>query len=351
MQPGWWLKPSKTKVSVGLELEADSVLLSAQDHGQEVTTVARTASALRDADLAAILDAVPCLRSEHGRIVERITGGLTNLNLKVTFGNEFQRTVIARIATDDSALLAIDRAAEHANSLAAAEAGVAPAVVGRSAEAGVLVVEWVQGRTFSAADVRDDANLPRIAAACRRLHAGPRFVGDFDMFRLQRQYLRIVTERGFRLPVGYLDQQSAFESIGRALAVHAGPTVPCHNDLLAENLIDDGSRLWLIDFEYSGNNDASFELGNLASESGLDPAQLAELVRLYHGRPDHVLVARARLLGLAAQYGWTLWASIQNGVSTVDFDFWTWGMEKYERAVAEFASPDFARLLEEVTEG
>lgn len=313
--------------------------------------MARTASALRDADLATILDAVPCLRDGGGRTLERIEGGLTNLNVKVTFGNPSQRTVIARISTDDSALLAIDRDAEHANSLAAARAGVAPAVVGRSAEAGVLVVEWVAGRTFCAADVRDDANLPRIAAACRRLHAGPRFVGDFDMFQLQQRYLRIVTERGFRLPPGYLDLLPAFESIGRALAVHAGPSVPCHNDLLAENLVDDGSRLWLIDFEYAGNNDAAFELGNLASESGLTVAQLGELVRLYSGRPEPVLVARSRLLGLASKYGWTLWASIQDGVSTVDFDFWTWGLEKYERAVAEFASPDFDRLLEEVATG
>ncbi|HST86370.1 MAG TPA: phosphotransferase [Kineosporiaceae bacterium] len=311
--------------------------------------MARTASALRDADVAAILDEVPCLRGEGGRTVERIAGGLTNLNVKVTFGDQSQRTVIARIATEDSALLAIDRAAEHLNSLAAAEAGVAPAVVCRSAEAGVLVVEWVPGRTFSVADIRDDANLPRIAAACRRLHDGPRFVGDFDMFQLQRRYLQIVTERGFRLPIGYLDLLPVFESIGRALAVHAPATVPCHNDLLAENLIDDGSRLWLIDFEYAGNNDAGFELGNLASESGLAVGQLTELVRLYRGRPDRMLVARARLLGLASKYGWTLWASIQDGVSTVDFDFWTWGMEKYERAVEEFASSDFDRLLEEVT--
>jgi len=311
--------------------------------------VVRTASALRDADLETILDAVPCLANRPDRTLERITGGLTNVNVKVTFGEPGQRSVIARIATDDSALLAIDRAAEHANSVAAARSGAAPAVVCRSAEAGVLVVEWIEGRTFAAADVRDEANLSRIAAACRLLHSGPRFVSDFDMFQVQRRYLQIVTERGFRLPDGYLELMPAFESIGRALAVRAGPTVPCHNDLLAENLIDDGSRLWLIDFEYAGNNDAGFELGNLASESGLTVVQLTELVRLYRGHPDPQLVARARLLALASKYGWTLWGSIQDGVSTVDFDFWAWGLEKYERAVADFASPDLGRLLEEVT--
>ena len=62
-------------------------------------------------------------------------------------------------------------------------------------------------------------------------------------------------------------------------------------------------------------------------------------------------MARARLWGLMSKYGWTLWASIQDGVSPIDFDFWSWGMEKYDRAVVEFEGPDFERLLEDVTRG
>jgi thiamine kinase-like enzyme len=311
------------------------------------TSGSRTAAALLDEDLNRILDAVPCLRGGPRR-VERITGGLTNVNVKVSRPDQ---VAIARISTDDSVLLAIDRDAEHANSLAAASAGAAPAVICRSVDEGVLVVNWVEGRTFSAADVRDEANLPRIAEVCRLLHQGPRFSADFDMFDVQRRYLEIVSEYGFRIPAGYLDRQAAFDSVRRALAVRAEPTVPCHNDLLAENFIDDGTRLWIVDFEYSGNNDACFELGNIAFESVLSSEALAELVRLYYGRDRPQKVARARLLGLASQYGWTLWASIQSGASTVDFDFWSWGMEKYERAVAEFDGPDFASLLEEVSAG
>lgn len=316
---------------------------------ERLGAVPRTAGTLLDADLNTILDTVPCLDALHGpRTIERVTGGLTNVNVKVTLPG---RVAIARIATDDSILLSIDRNAEHANSLSAALAGVAPPVLCRAPEAGVLVVQWIEGRTLTAADIRDDSNLPRIAQACRRLHEGPRFVGDFDMFEVQRRYLQIVLDHGFRLPAGYLDLMPAFESMQRALAVRAEPTVPCHNDLLAENFIDDGTRLWMVDFEYAGNNDACFELGNAASESELSVGQLTELIRLYCGVPDVEKVARARLLGLASKYGWTLWAAIQNGASTVDFDFWTWGMAKYERAIEEFEAPDFTRLLEEVTAG
>jgi thiamine kinase-like enzyme len=126
--------------------------------------------------------------------------------------------------------------------------------------------------------------------------------------------------------------------------------MPCNNDLLAANVLDDGERLWLIDYEYAGNNDPCFELGNIWSESALANDQLDALVSAYYGRPRRSKVARARLLGLMSKYGWTLWASIQDAVSPLaeSFDFWTWGMEKYERAVAEFDGRDLPRLLDEV---
>ena len=121
--------------------------------------------------------------------------------------------------------------------------------------------------------------------------------------------------------------------------------MPCNNDLLAANFLDDGERLWVIDFEYAGNNDPCFELGNVWSESNLSLEQLDELITHYYRREQPSLVARARLLGLMSKYGWTLWASIQDATSDLDFDFWEWGMEKYDRAVEEFDGPEFETLL------
>ena len=122
----------------------------------------------------------------------------------------------------------------------------------------------------------------------------------------------------------------------------------CNNDLLAGNFIDDGDSVRLIDYEYAGNNDACFELGNIWSECHLTLEQLEYLVTAYHGRPLANRVARARLQGLMGQYGWTLWASIQEATSELDFEFWPWGMEKYERAVATFRGPELDRLLDAV---
>jgi thiamine kinase-like enzyme len=294
---------------------------------------------------AHVLDQVPFLRDRPSE-VEELPGGLTNVNLKVACEGQ---TYVVRIAQAGSELLAIDRDNEHRNSVAAAEAGVGAPVIDYLQDAGLLVVGFIDGTTFTDDDLRHGGHLTRVAAACRQLHDGPRFVNDFDMFHIQRRYLDIVQENGFRVPERYLEFEPKAEEIRRAFAERPMATVPCNNDLLAGNFIDDGDKIWLIDYEYSGNNEACFELGNIWSEANLNSEQLEELMEAYDGELLRHRVARARLWGLMSKYGWTLWASIQTSVSDIDFDFWSWGMEKYDRAVAEFDGPDFDRLLHDVS--
>jgi thiamine kinase-like enzyme len=293
--------------------------------------------------LEAVLEAVVQLRNADS--VQPLPGGLTNTNYKVVADGS---AYVVRISDKDSGLLAIDRVNELHNTLSAAEAGIGPAVVAALPELHALVLEFLEGRTLTPDDLRAGDRLPLVADACRRLHGARRFLADFDMFEVQQRYLRVVQERGYRLPDRYLDFEPQVRAIEDALRVRKEPTVPCNNDLLAENFIDVGGELRLIDYEYSGNNDACFELGNIWSESGLPLHQLDELVGHYYGAPLRNKVARARLWGLVSKYGWTLWASIQDGMSDLDFDFWSWGMEKYDRAVLEFDGPDFELLLREV---
>ena len=291
-----------------------------------------------------VLELVPELHGAHA--VSELAGGLTNTNYKVeTDGGAY----VVRVSAKDAGLLAIDRENEHHNTVSAAEAGVGAAVVAYLPERGVLVLEFIEGQTQSPEDLRRGDKLDWVAAACRKLHGARRFRDDFNMFEIQPRYLRLVQERGFRLPAGYLGYEPQVRRIEQAMAVQDEGTVPCNNDLLAENFIDVGDGFRLIDYEYSGNNDACFELGNVWSESNLALEQLDEIVAHYYARPLRNKVARARLWGLMSKYGWTLWASIQDGVSDIDFDFWGWGMEKYERAVIEFEGPEFERLLEDVT--
>jgi len=157
-----------------------------------------------------------------------------------------------------------------------------------------------------------------------------------------------VRDKGFALPGRYESYDDRFQAVREALAVRQEPTVPCNNDLLAGNFLDDGVRLWLIDYEYSGNNDACFELGNLTSECDLDTDQVEELVLAYYGRRLRNKLARTRLLSLVSAYGWSLWGVIQAEVSDIEYDFTSWGMERFEKAAAGFRSDAFPRLLEEV---
>ena len=232
--------------------------------------------------------------------------------------------------------------------MAAAQAGVGAPVVDYRPQDSLLVLRYLDGHTFANSDVQAPRNVPRIARACRQLHAGPRFVNDFDMFAIQGRYAAVTAEQGFAVPAGYDSWMPQVEAARRALAVRAQPTVPCNNDLLAANFIDDGERIWLIDYEYSGNNDACFELGNIWGECHLSTDALAELVRAYYGRPLRNKIARAMLLGTVGKYGWTLWGAIQAATSPIDFDFWSWAMERYEGAAAGFTGPQFARMLDAV---
>jgi len=301
------------------------------------------ASANVSEPVAILLDRIPLFRGVT-RDVSELAGGLTNRNYKVTTPDG---CFVVRVSPKDADLLSIDRNNEYRNSVVAAQSGVGAPVVEYLPDEGVLVVGFIDGVTFTDDSFSIEGNVARVAASCRRLHAGRRFVNDFNMFDIQRDYLRLVRERGFRLPDDYLEFMPQVEMIRGALVAQDEGTVPCNNDLLAGNFVDDGAQVWLIDYEYSGNNDACFELGNIWSECGLSIDALAELVTAYYSRASHSMIARARLLGLAAKYGWTLWGAIQEATSPLDFDFWSWAMERFEAAAAEFAAPGFPLLLQQ----
>ena len=188
----------------------------------------------------------------------------------------------------------------------------------------------------------------RIAQSLKLLHAGPRFLTDFNMFRLTEFYLKIVAEYGVRIPDHYRDRMSTVQQIEQALLVHPLPTVPCNNDLLAENYIDDGQLLRTIDFEYSGNNDPCFELGNTCQEQQYDEPRIVEMCAAYFGEPYPDKLARMKLNMIMSDVGWTLWAAIQAKISTIDFDFWGWAVERWARAEAKMDSAAFPGWLRDV---
>ena len=285
-----------------------------------------------------LLDRVDILRGRTE--ISELSGGLTNRNLKVSTPSA---TYVARVSSNDSQLLEIDRQSEFENSKLAAEMAIAAPVYDYVPGGGLLVIGYLPGKTFDSSDVKN--NLPRIAESCRTLHSARPFLREFNMFSVQKNYLKIVNDRGFRKPAKYDDYQKYADTLSKAFMATSTGLVPCNNDLLPANFIDDGSKIWIIDYEYSGNNDPCFELGNIWAEAYLEIDALHELVTAYYGeeRPDKF--ARAWLYSVFAKYGWTLWGAIQDSMSDLEFDFWEWAMQKYEGAQSDFGSKFFNEQL------
>ena len=300
-----------------------------------------------DADVQSLLDRLRCL-SGRTYAVSELGGGLTNRNFRVTTTDDGRPgDYVVRVSANESGLLAIDRVNERLNTWRASEAGVGAPVVEALPEDNVLVVGFLSGRTLTATDLRDRPTLLRVAEAVRMLHAGPEFAGSFDMRSIRRRYLDIVVANDFRLPDDYHDLAPLVERLEDAMRPGDEPLVPCNNDLLAGEL------------HRRRHQDLAHRLRVLGHErSQLRAGQHRQRVRA--GRADHAgarggvlgresdpaRLARARAWSLLARYGWTLWASIQDGVSPIDFDFWAWGMDKYESARAELLGPEYDEIRE-----
>lgn len=297
--------------------------------------------------MSVIEDAVLKIDDWKGKSVsiEPLSGGLTNTNYKVDVdGMPF----FVRVPGESTELLAIDRKNEYTNSKAAAEAGVGPRVLYYLPDLQVMVLEFIEGKTMSKDALHAPGMPTRMAQAIKKLHAGPRFLMDFNMFRLTEYYLKICNERDIPIPKGYLEKMPIVEQIEKAMLVKPLLTVPCNNDLLAENYMDDGNILRLIDYEYSGNNDPCFELGNTCQEMEFDESRIEEVCAAYFGSISASKIARMKLNMIMSDVGWGLWAAIQEEISTIEYDFWGWAIERWGRAMKKMDSPEFPVWLEEV---
>jgi len=297
--------------------------------------------------MAIIDEVVAKINDWRGRSisVQPLSGGLTNTNYKVVVDGI---PYFVRVPGESTELLAVDRKNEYHNSRAAAEAGVGPKVLYHLPEYNVMVLEFLIAKTMSKESLAAAGMPRRMAQAIQKLHAGPRFLIDFNMFRLTEYYLKICAERDIRIPDGYPERMGTVAKIEKAMSVKPLATVPCNNDLLAENYLDDGEQLWLIDYEYSGNNDPTFELGNTCQEMQFDEGRIHEVCAAYFGEVRPAMIARMKLNMIMSDVGWGLWAAIQAKISKIDYDFWGWAVERWGRAVAKMDATEFKDWIEEV---
>lgn len=293
---------------------------------------------------SAVIDAV---QAQLGALVAEpvaLGGGITNHNYRARFG---EVEVVLRIAGHQTELLGIDRTAEHVATQAAADLGIAPAVLAFVPEHSCLVTAFVPGVPLADTVLREPPALVEIARALRAFHEhAPSLPTSFDVPQIARDYLELAGRHGARLPSGAWEAARLAERIAAALTGPEHAVVPCHDDLLAANLLGDGTRVWLVDWEYAGMGDRYFDLGNLSINNGFTDADDRALLAAYWDEPcTDRRFAALRLMRSMSDVREALWGTVQAAISDVDFDFAGYAERHLRRLAATTQDPRFESWL------
>jgi thiamine kinase-like enzyme len=267
-------------------------------------------------------------------------GGITNHNVKVDLDG---CPVVLRVAGKDTGLLGIDRSVELAATRAAAALGIGPEVVRFVEPEGWLVTRFVDGEIPPLERMREPGMLARIAAALRAFHDGPPIPGRFDSFRVVEAYRETALERGGSVPSEYDWAHALAARIERLRAGEAA--VPCHNDLLNANFIDDGGRIFIVDWEYAGMGDPFFDLANFSINHELDEEGRKTLLAAYAGEAPPDCLRALDLMRFMSDFREAMWGVVQAAVSELDFDFGGYAREHFERLRRTASEPAFVRAL------
>ncbi len=291
------------------------------------------------ARVAAVISRVPGW-SGRAHVVGSLTGGITKRNHVVEVdGDRF----VVRVPGVDTELLEIDRECERLAATRAAALGIAPPVLGLFD--GCLVTQFVAGDEIPPDEFGTAAMVEQLAGMLRDFHATGPLDHCFDAFTVPRAHHDAASRRGVAIPPAYSLAAETVAEICDAFSVSPDPLVPCHNDLLRANVLRDEAQLWLLDWEYAGMNDRAFDLGNLAVNNDLSPDAEEHLVGEYYGRVTPRTLARLRLMKIVSDAREAMWGVVQQGISTIDFDYRGYADERFARLLANAATPGYRQLL------
>ena len=268
-----------------------------------------------------------------------LDGGITNRNYKVEVDGAVYVLRMGGLRTD---LLGIDRVAEHAASLRAEEIGVGPPVVAFVESEGWLVTGFIYGRMLALEEMRSPAVMPRVAEVLRRLHSAAAIPGRFDAHAVIDEYRAEAEAHGAEIPKGFAAAREVSERIRSARG--GQPLVPCHNDLLNANFLDDGA-IRIVDWEYAGMGDRFFDLANFSAnhEFGVDDDR--RLLAAYFGIERVIDLYAMRLMRFMSDFREAMWGVLQGAISELDFDFGAYAAKHFERLERTAADAEFNLYL------
>ena len=282
-------------------------------------------------------------------VIERL-GGLTNRNYKINCQTGVYVLRLPGEGTSDY----IDREAEFKNASIASAAGVNAEITHFDVNTGTMMCRYISNaRTMDIEGLRDLEVLKKAGQAFRQLHdCGQKFVGQFDLFEQLERYLDVLRALNADLPDGYAEVQKDAEAIRAALSAHELPSKPCHCDPMVENCIYDGEKMFIIDFEYAGNNDPMWDLGDLSVEGDFSDEQDLEFMTAYFGQtPNAFDVGRMVMYKAMCDLLWTLWGVVQHANKNPAEDFWAYAVGRLERCRKLMVSAKFPQHLEAVRRG
>ena len=271
----------------------------------------------------------------------RLVGGITNRNFRLRFGG---RECVVRVIGKDTDLLGIDRESERAAATEAAVLGIGPEVLDQGP--GYLVTEFLDCTPVTSPGMR--AAPEPIARALRAFHdSGLRLANRFWVPDLLDEYAQIVQAQGQRLPPQYGLAQSLARRIAAALPL-ADP-VPCHDDLLAANVLAPRAapeQIVLVDWEYAGMGHRLFDLGNLAVNNEFDSGADERLLLAYYGEgPGRDRLGALALMRIMSDAREAAWGVVQSAISDLSFDFTSYGRRHFARLEQAAADPRFDTWL------
>jgi thiamine kinase-like enzyme len=283
--------------------------------------------------------AVDRLWPDRAARVSELGGGITNHNFKVEVeGGEF----VLRMGGARTELLGIDRAAEHAAGVRAFEVGVGPEVVAFVPSQGWLVARFIDGKTISPEQMREPETLLRVMGALRRFHDAAPIPGRFDPHAVVEDYHAKAVEHGVEIPPAYDDALAVSRRIRSTRGEQ--PVVPCHNDLLNANFLDDGD-IRIVDWEYAGMGDRFFDLANFSINHEFSIDDDRRLLAAYFGELREADVASLRLMRFMSDFREAMWGVLQSGISELDFAFGEYAAKHFTRLAATGSEPEFANYF------
>ncbi len=290
---------------------------------------------------AALKNIVKYADLDMGNLKTTRLGGLTNLVYRVEMPAE---TLIVRIPGKGTNEY-IDRAVELHNASAAAKSGISAEIIWADGASGVMIsrcIENIETMTPASFASREGA-AARAGVALAALHnCGESFEFRFELFAMIDEYLAVLAGKKVDLPEGYHDVVKAAAPVKAAIEASPLPLAPCHCDPLCENFLDDGVKMWIVDWEYSGMNDPFWDIGDLSVEGEFTARQDMDMLTAYLGQPPNAAqIGRMVIYKAMCDLLWTLWGLIQHANGNDAEDFWAYAVNRFRRCKTLMQAPEF----------